>query len=202
MFAGAAVDNGVGAASIVADHASDHAAVLRGRLGCKENPVRNKSEIEFIADDSGLHAHTALFGINLQNAGRNAATHRPRYRIRQPARQGRCQPFGVSARCHVRARIERACKYLPRSWATRRPAASRDRRMRPSHTAFASSNQSEENRPAQRQDAGSQKYWVMAWLVAGRTSASRTLGNNSTAQAEHRHHFSSIGYSLIGSPKL
>ena len=69
VLACAAIDNGVGAAGVVADHASDHAAVLRGGFGREKKAVRNKSEIEFIADNAGLDTHAAPPGVDLQNAG-------------------------------------------------------------------------------------------------------------------------------------
>ena len=54
-------------AGIVAEHAADAASVAGGRFRREQQTVRLQRQIQFIADDSGLHPGPTLFGIDFQD---------------------------------------------------------------------------------------------------------------------------------------
>ena len=64
VVAGAAVDDRVGAAGIVADHAADHGSVGGGGFGAEEQPVAGDGVVQFVADHAGLDAHPAGFAVH------------------------------------------------------------------------------------------------------------------------------------------
>ena len=64
MVAGGAVHDGVCAAGVVADHAADHRTVGGGCFRGEPQPVRLQCQVELVADDARLHAHSALLRIN------------------------------------------------------------------------------------------------------------------------------------------
>ena len=67
MVEGLAVDNGVRAASVVADAAADAGAVGGGGIRSVLEAVGGNLAGELFEDDAGLHAGPLLFGIHLQN---------------------------------------------------------------------------------------------------------------------------------------
>src|SRR5580693_7905781 len=58
---------GVNAAGVVADHATEGAAVVRGRVGCEGEMVFFGGVAEGVEHDSGLHTGDAARGIDLEN---------------------------------------------------------------------------------------------------------------------------------------
>ena len=67
MVACAAVDDGVGAAGIVADHASDHRTIGGRSFWPEKSAVRLEIEIEIVAHHTGLHAHAVRFVVVREN---------------------------------------------------------------------------------------------------------------------------------------
>ena len=68
VLARATVDDRVGAAGVVADHAADHRAVGSGGLGGEEQAMRLEEKVEHVAHDARLHAHTALRDVEGHDA--------------------------------------------------------------------------------------------------------------------------------------
>ena len=67
MMTCAAIDKGMGAAGIVAEHAAYAATVACGGLGTEEESVRFQGEVEFVEDDARLHPCPAFFSIDFQD---------------------------------------------------------------------------------------------------------------------------------------
>jgi hypothetical protein len=68
VFARGAVDDGVGAAGVVADHAADHRAIGGGSFRREEEAVRLEVEVELVADDTRLDANAALRRVGREHA--------------------------------------------------------------------------------------------------------------------------------------
>ncbi len=62
-----AIDQGMGAAGVVADHAADHAAIRGGGLGAEEETMGFEIEVEFIQDHAGLHANPVFGHVQFHN---------------------------------------------------------------------------------------------------------------------------------------
>ncbi len=67
VIAGAAVLDRVRAAGVIAEHPAHHGPVLRRGLGTKLQAVRLERQIQLVADDTRLHPHPALAGVDLEN---------------------------------------------------------------------------------------------------------------------------------------
>jgi len=64
VLARGAVDDGIGAAGVVAYHPTDHCPISGGGLGGEKEAVGLQGEIQFIAHDARLHADATLGGID------------------------------------------------------------------------------------------------------------------------------------------
>lgn len=73
VFAGGAVNEGVGAAGVIAHHAADHGAVGGGGFGAEAEAVGGEGEVEVVADDAGFYAHAAGDGVDGKDAVEVAA---------------------------------------------------------------------------------------------------------------------------------
>ena len=67
MFAGTAIDDGIGAAGIIADHPADHGPVGCGGLRAEKKTVWSGERVQLVADDTGLHAYPAFFCIQFED---------------------------------------------------------------------------------------------------------------------------------------
>ena len=67
VVASATVDERVGAAGVVAEHAADAASVAGGGLGAEKEAVGFEGEVEFVANHAGLDPRPTLGGIYFEN---------------------------------------------------------------------------------------------------------------------------------------
>src|SRR6185312_9347930 len=65
MFPGAAIDDGIAAAGIIADHAADHRPIGRRGFGTEQQTVRPEEQIKIVADNARLYPHPALIRVQL-----------------------------------------------------------------------------------------------------------------------------------------